>query len=185
MSFLLEGINVDLVYNNYTQGKFPIKLTKNVAKQNPTFIYKKQIQKYVITGRMLKHNDKFMCYLCGSEFNHTPCGIPIASHIKDDKINIDVEGCYCSNECAFSMLKFLITQDPVRYCVSTGWLKTLHFLEYPNSEGLKTAPITLLKRFGGFLEPDDYTSFIRHRTHRLTNSHLKFDATGEQYQILN
>lgn len=182
--FLLEGINVNDIYAKYNKGQFPTKLTKNVDKPNPTFIYRKQIQKYVITGKMLKQNEQFVCYLCETKFDHIPYGIPIASRMIEKNIHIDVEGCYCSNECALCMLKFLITQDPSKYRSSSGWLRTIHFLEHPNSNGLKTAPITLLKRFGGFLENHEFVSYIRNRTYRLTNTRLKLEQVGEQYQEL-
>lgn len=182
--FLLEGINVDDIYNSYNRGCFPEKLAKNIPKKNPTFVYKKTIQKYVITGRIIKSDDKFMCYLCNNKFEYAPYGIPISSKTVDNKIYMDVEGCYCSNECAFCMLKFLITQDPVKYKCSVGWLKTLHFLENPDSPALKTAPITLLKRFGGFLDDSEFVDYLKNKTHRLQMTKIDVRNVGDQYQVM-
>lgn len=179
--FLLRGFDVIQEYKKYLKGQYPTTIAANTS-INPVFIYKRQVGKCDITGRARRKK----CYTCGRVVEGEPIGIPLTVSSMNGILHFEVEGCYCTYNCAAMMTRFLQSNDPSRYQSSYSYLRMLHHIERSDEQFTPATilPITVLKRFGGFLDANAFHRLSRtERQCRQISDRIELKRVGIQYCI--
>lgn len=179
--FLLRGFDVEQEYKKHLKGQYPTQIVANTT-VHPVFIYKRRTGKYDITGRARRKK----CYTCGRKVEGEPIGIPLTVASVNGVLNFEVEGCYCTYNCAAMMTRFLQSNDPGRYQSSYSYLRMLHHMEHPSEQFIPSTvlPITVLKRFGGFLDANAFHRLCRtERQCRQVSDRIELKRVGVQYCI--
>ena len=139
--------------NDFFEKKIDNKSLKFLEKYNNNYITKKVYNNY--NNLINSKNDwpitsKLHCMWCVHQFNTIPCGIPV----KYSNKQFELEGHFCSFNCAFS---YIHDRNDYNKWDKFSLLKLLYTKIFNKECNIKSAPKReLLKIFGGILDIEDF-----------------------------
>ena len=198
--FLLKGVNVREIEKKYKNGFFS---TIEIPKTKVTYI-KGNITSlslninndcnYISFPGRLGENKKLIelggrnsiCQWCRIKIKKNIIGIPLYLSIDDDKINIIIEGSFCSYNCCYARIKDLLNKNSLSrnqmYENAENNLKVMFNIDYPNESLIESYDWILHENNGGFIKDSLYRENMKEF---INTKNIRIFEIYTQYQVID